>query len=85
LVARKAAFSGANSDLLARPTLNEMLAESSSRWIGVTRPKVIRQVAAFVASCDASARDRWPVTDQVAAGIGWSTIALNHHGKLPAT
>jgi pimeloyl-ACP methyl ester carboxylesterase len=58
---------GANSDMLARPTLNEMLARRSQLEVVVVpdqghapllgEPKVIRRVAAFVASCDAPARD----------------------------
>jgi pimeloyl-ACP methyl ester carboxylesterase len=57
---------GANSDMLARPTLNEMLARRGQLEVVVVpdqghapllgEPKVIRRVAAFVASCDAPAR-----------------------------
>jgi pimeloyl-ACP methyl ester carboxylesterase len=57
---------GANSDMLARPTLNEMLARRSQLEVVVVpdqghapllgEPKVIRRVAGFVASCDAPAR-----------------------------
>src|SRR5438128_9205061 len=56
---------GANSDMLARPTLNEMLARRSQLEVVVVpdqghapllaEPKVIRRIAAFVASCDVSA------------------------------
>jgi pimeloyl-ACP methyl ester carboxylesterase len=58
---------GANSDMLARPTLNEMLARRRQlEVVGVpdqghapllAEPKVMRRIAAFVASCDVSARD----------------------------
>jgi len=58
---------GANSDMLARPTLNEMLARREQLEVVVVpdqghapllvEPEVIRRVAAFVASCDAPARD----------------------------
>jgi pimeloyl-ACP methyl ester carboxylesterase len=58
---------GANSDMLARPTLNEMLVRRGQLEVVVVpdqghapllaEPKVIRRVAAFVASCDARARD----------------------------
>src|SRR5262249_24186923 len=58
---------GANSDMLARPTLNEMLARRGQLEVIVVpdqghspllaEPNVIRRVAAFVASCDAPARD----------------------------
>jgi pimeloyl-ACP methyl ester carboxylesterase len=57
---------GANSDMLARPTLNKMLARRSQLEVVVVpdqghapllgEPKVIRRVAGFVASCDAPAR-----------------------------
>jgi|SRR6516225_4181549 pimeloyl-ACP methyl ester carboxylesterase len=58
---------GANSDMLARPTLNEMLARRGQLEVVVVpdqghapllaEPNVMRRVAAFVASCDVSARD----------------------------
>jgi pimeloyl-ACP methyl ester carboxylesterase len=57
---------GANSDMLARPTLNEMLARRGQLEVVVVpdqgspllaEPKVIGRIAAFVASCDAPARD----------------------------
>jgi pimeloyl-ACP methyl ester carboxylesterase len=58
---------GANSDMLARPTLNEMLARRGQLEVVVVpdqghapllaEPNVIRRVVAFVASCDAPARD----------------------------
>src|SRR5215471_16469723 len=58
---------GANSDMLARPTLNEMLARRGQLEVVVVpdqghapllaEPNVMRRVAAFVASCDALARD----------------------------
>jgi pimeloyl-ACP methyl ester carboxylesterase len=58
---------GANSDMLARPTLNEMLARRDQLEVVVVPDqghapllaelKVIRRVAAFVASCDAPAWD----------------------------
>jgi pimeloyl-ACP methyl ester carboxylesterase len=58
---------GANSDMLARPILNEMLERRGQLEVVVVpdqghapllaEPKVIRRVAAFVASCDAPVRD----------------------------
>jgi pimeloyl-ACP methyl ester carboxylesterase len=58
---------GANSDMLARSTLNEMLGRRDQLEVVVvpdqghapllTEAKVIRQVAAFVASCDSPVRD----------------------------
>jgi pimeloyl-ACP methyl ester carboxylesterase len=58
---------GANSDMLARPTLNEMVARRAQLEVVVVQdqghapllaePKVIQRVAAFVASCDAPARE----------------------------
>ena len=58
---------GANSDMLARSTLNEMLARRDQLEVVVVRdqghapllaePKVIRRIAAFVASCDRPTRD----------------------------
>ena len=58
---------GANSDMLARPTLNEMMARRDQLEVVVVpdqghapllaEPKVTRRVAAFVASCDAPARE----------------------------
>ena len=58
---------GANSDMLARPTLNEMLARREQLEVVVVpdqghapllaEPEVIRRIAAFVATCDAPARD----------------------------
>jgi pimeloyl-ACP methyl ester carboxylesterase len=56
---------GANSDMLARSTLNEMLARRDQLEVVVVpdqghapllgEPSAIRRVAAFVASCGASA------------------------------
>jgi pimeloyl-ACP methyl ester carboxylesterase len=56
---------GANSDMLARPTLNEMLERRGQLEVVVvpdqghapllTEPKVIRGVVTFVAACDAPA------------------------------
>ena len=58
---------GANSDMLASTTLNAMLARRGQLEVVVvpdqghapllTEPKVIRRIAAFVASCDAPARE----------------------------
>src|SRR5215475_5826450 len=58
---------GANSDMLARPTLNEMLARRDQLEVVVVpdqghapllaEPNVIRRLVTFVASCDAPARD----------------------------
>jgi pimeloyl-ACP methyl ester carboxylesterase len=58
---------GANSDMLARPTLNEMLDRRRQLEVVVVpdqghapllvEPKIIRRIAAFVASCDARVRD----------------------------
>jgi pimeloyl-ACP methyl ester carboxylesterase len=56
---------GANSDMLARPTLNEMLERRGQLEVVVVpdqghapllaEPKVIRRVVTFVAACDAPA------------------------------
>ncbi len=58
---------GANSDMLARTTLNEMLERRGQLEVVVVpdpghapllaEPKVIRRIAAFVAACDAPAWD----------------------------
>ena len=58
---------GANSDMLARSTLNEMLARRGQLEVVVApdqghapllaEPTVMRRIAAFVASCDVSVRD----------------------------
>ena len=58
---------GANSDMLASTTVNAMLARRGQLEVVVvpdqghapllTEPKVIRRIAAFVASCDAPARE----------------------------
>jgi pimeloyl-ACP methyl ester carboxylesterase len=58
---------GANSDMLAKPTLNEMLVRRDQLEVVVVpdqghapllfEPKVIRRIAAFIASCDRPARD----------------------------
>ena len=57
---------GANSDMLASTTLDAMLARRRELEVAVVpdqghapllaEPKLIRQIAAFVASCDVSAR-----------------------------
>jgi pimeloyl-ACP methyl ester carboxylesterase len=56
---------GANSDMLASTTLGAMLSRRSELEVAVvpdqghapllTEPKLIRRIAAFVASCDVSA------------------------------
>ena len=58
---------GANSDMLARPTLNKMLERRGQLEVVVVpdqghppllaEPKVIRAVTGFIASCDAPTRD----------------------------
>jgi pimeloyl-ACP methyl ester carboxylesterase len=58
---------GANSDMLAKPTLNEMLVRRDQLEVVVVpdqghapllaEPKVIRRIGAFVASCDRPTRD----------------------------
>jgi pimeloyl-ACP methyl ester carboxylesterase len=58
---------GANSDMLARPTLNKMLERRGQLEVVVVpdqghppllaEPKVIQGVAGFITSCDAPARD----------------------------
>jgi hypothetical protein len=57
---------GANSDMLASTTLDAMLARRGELEVAVVpdqghapllaEPKLIRRIAAFVASCDVSAR-----------------------------
>ena len=58
---------GANSDMLARSTLNQIVARRGQLEVVVVpdqghapllaEPKVMRRIAAFVASCDVSVRD----------------------------